>query len=91
MLVDAETQYLPLEKMTLTLVHATRKLPHYFQAYMMWVLTEYPLQSLLRRLDFTGRIAKWGTRLGTFDIRYKLRISLRVKCWQTLWPNSLLH
>ena len=40
---------------------------------MMWVLTEYPLQSLLRRSDFTGRIAKWGTRLGTFDIRYKLR------------------
>ena len=31
-LVDAETQYLPLEKMALALVHTTRKLPHYFQA-----------------------------------------------------------
>ena len=30
MLVDAKTQYLPLEKMALALVHATRKLPHYF-------------------------------------------------------------
>ena len=30
MLVDAETRYLPLEKMALALVHATRKLPHYF-------------------------------------------------------------
>ena len=40
---------------------------------MVWVLTEYPLQSLLMRSDFTRRIAKWGTRLGTFDIRYKLR------------------
>ena len=73
MLVDTETQYLLLEKMTLTLVHATRKLPHYFQANMIWVLIEYPLQLLLRRSDFIGRIAKWGTRLGTFDIRYKLR------------------
>ena len=40
---------------------------------MVWVLIEYPLQSLLMRSDFTRRIAKWGTRLGTFDIRYKLR------------------
>ena len=26
--VDAETRYLPLEKLVLALVHATRKLPH---------------------------------------------------------------
>ena len=77
MLVDAEMQYLSLEKMALALVHATRKLPHYFQAHTVWVLTKYPLQSLLRRLDFTRRIAKWGTRLGTFNIRYKLRNSIK--------------
>ena len=29
-LVNAETRYLPLEKLVLALVHATRKLPHYF-------------------------------------------------------------
>ena len=29
-LVDAKTRYLPLEKLVLALVHATRKLPHYF-------------------------------------------------------------
>ena len=29
-LVDAETRYLPLEKLVLTIVHVTRKLPHYF-------------------------------------------------------------
>ena len=28
-LVDAETRYLPLEKMALALVHAIRKLPYY--------------------------------------------------------------
>ena len=27
---DAETRYLPLEKLVLALVHATRKLLHYF-------------------------------------------------------------
>ena len=76
-LVNAETRYLPLEKMVLTLVHATRKLPHYFQVHIVYVLTKYPLQLLLKRSDFTGRIAKWGTRLGSFDIRYRPRSSVR--------------
>ena len=76
-LVNAETRYLPLEKLVLALVHDTRKLPHYFQAHTVFVLTEYPLQSLLKRSDFTGRIAKWGTRLGSFDIRYRPRSSVK--------------
>ena len=42
-LVDTETWYLPLEKLVLALVHATRKLPHYFQAHTVYVLTEYAL------------------------------------------------
>lgn len=75
--MDAETQYLPLEKMALALVHATRKLPYYFQAHTVWVLTEYSLQALLRRSDFTGRIVKWDARLGVFDIRYRPRNSIK--------------
>nr|XP_023922511.1 uncharacterized protein LOC112033961 [Quercus suber] len=76
-LVDSEIRYLPLERLVLALIHATRKLPHYFQAHTVYVLTEYTLQSLLKRSDFTRRIAKWGTRLGSFDIRCKLRSSVK--------------
>ena len=72
-LVNTEIGYLPLEKLTLALVHATRKSPHYVQAHTVYVLTEYPLHSLRKRSNFTRRIAKWGTRLGSFDIRYKPR------------------
>ena len=57
-LVDAETRYLPPEKLALALVHATRKLPHYFQARTTYMLIEYPLQSLLKRSNFTGCITK---------------------------------
>ena len=76
-LVDAETRYLPLEKLVLALVHATRKLPYYFLAHTVYVLTGYLLQSLLKRSDFMGRKAKWGTRLRAFDIRYKPRNSVK--------------
>ena len=61
----------------LALMHATRKLPHYFQAHTVYVLTEYPLQSLIKRFDFTGQIAKWGTQLNSFDIRYRPRSSVK--------------
>ena len=36
---EAEVRYLPLEKAILTMVHATRKLPHYFQVHTVVVLT----------------------------------------------------
>ena len=76
-LVNAETRYLPLERLVLALVHATRKLPHYFQVHTVYVLTEYPLQSLLKRFDSMRQIVKWETRLGAFDIRYKPRSSVK--------------
>ena len=44
---EAETCYLPLEKAVLAIIHAKRKLPHYFQAHIMVVLTQLPLQALL--------------------------------------------
>ena len=39
----------------------------------MVILTQLPLKSILRRADYTGRIAKWGTILGAFDIKYMPR------------------
>ena len=55
---EVEVRYLPLEKAILAVVHATRKLPHYFQLHMVVVLTQLPLRSLLRNANYTGRIAK---------------------------------
>ena len=54
---EAEVHYLPLEKAILAVVHATRKLPHYFQAHTVIVLTQLPLRSVLRSADYIGRIA----------------------------------
>ena len=69
--------YLPLEKAILAVVHATRKPPHYFQAHTIMVLTQLPLQSLLWIANYIGRIAKWGTILRAFDIKYMPRTSIK--------------
>jgi len=78
-LQEAETCYLPLKKAMLAIMHATRKLPHYFQAYTVVVLTQLPLQALLRKSDYTGKIAKWGTMLGTYDVKYMHRTAIKGK------------
>ena len=67
---EAEIRYLPLEKAILAVVHGTRKLPNYFQAHTVVILTQLPLKAILRSANYTGRIAKWGTILGAFDIKY---------------------
>ena len=58
LLHEAKIRYLPLEKAILAMVHATRKLPYYFQAHTAIVLTQLPLRAILRSANYTGRIAK---------------------------------
>ena len=74
---EAEVRYLPLEKAILAVVLGTRKLPHYFQTHTVVVLTQLPLKAIHRSANYTGRVAKWGTILGAFDIKYMPRTSIK--------------
>ena len=65
---EAEVRYLPLEKAILAVVLGMHKLAHYIQAHTVVILTQLPLKTILRSANYTGRIAKWGTILGAFDI-----------------------
>ena len=50
---EAQVRYLSLEKAILAVVHAIRKLHHYFQAHIAVVLTQLPLKSVLRSENYT--------------------------------------
>ena len=67
---EVEVHYLPLEKAILVVVHGTQKLPYYFQAHTVVILTQLSLRAVLQSADYTGRISKWGIVLGAFDIKY---------------------
>ena len=41
------------------------------------VLTQIPLQALLRKSDYTGRIANWGTMPGAYDVKYMPRTTIK--------------
>nr|XP_023916936.1 uncharacterized protein LOC112028471 [Quercus suber] len=47
------------------------------KAHTVIVLTQLPLKAILRSADYTGRIAKWGTILRAFDIKYMPRTSVK--------------
>ena len=74
---EAEIRYLPLEKAILAVVHATRKLPHYFQAHTVVVLTQLPLRFVLQIANYTRKIAIWNIILGVVDIKYMPQTSIK--------------
>uniref|UniRef100_A0A2N9FSF3 Uncharacterized protein n=1 Tax=Fagus sylvatica TaxID=28930 RepID=A0A2N9FSF3_FAGSY len=74
---ETESRYLPLEKAALALIQAAKKLPHYFQASPVTVLTDLPLKMLMHSSDFSGRITRWGVHLGSLGVEYKPRTSIK--------------
>lgn len=43
----------------------------------MFVLTQLPLQALLRKSDYTRRVTKWGAMLGAFNVKYMPRTAVK--------------
>ena len=41
------------------------------------LLTQLPLKSVLKSANYIGRVAKWGTILGAFDIKCMPRTSIK--------------
>ncbi|XP_056685551.1 uncharacterized protein [Spinacia oleracea] len=58
-------------------VTAAKKLRHYFETHQIVVMTNYPIKSVMRRPELTGRMEKWTMALGGFDIKYQPRTAVK--------------
>ncbi|KAI3746808.1 hypothetical protein L6452_09249 [Arctium lappa] len=76
-LLDAETKYSSIEKLLLSLVMADKKLRHYFESHPIIVVTNFPLKSVLRKPELTGRLAKWNIYLSNFDLDFKPKTAIK--------------
>ncbi|GJR48122.1 reverse transcriptase domain-containing protein [Tanacetum coccineum] len=76
-LQGAELNYPGLEKLILALVHAARRLRRYFQAHLIWVLTDKPIKQTFAKPEKSGRITKWVIELGEHEIKFKDRDSVK--------------
>ncbi|GJZ77272.1 putative reverse transcriptase domain, ribonuclease H-like domain protein [Tanacetum coccineum] len=75
--MGAKLEYQKLEKLTLALVYAARRLRRYFQAYPIQVLRDKPIKQILARPKKSGCIAKWAIELGEHEIEFRGRNSVK--------------
>jgi hypothetical protein len=76
-LSESKARYQPVQKLLYAVLITSRKLRHYFQEYSVSVITDYPLGDILRNQDATGRISKWAVKLGTYNIDFKPRTTIK--------------
>ncbi|GKA21506.1 hypothetical protein Tco_0701495 [Tanacetum coccineum] len=55
------------------LIHTTRSLRTIFRKYKVKVITDGPMEEILKLSGKEGRLAKWAAELRTYDISYVLR------------------
>lgn len=69
----AEGRYPLIEKLAFALITAFRKLRHYFQVYVINVMTDHPLKKAMNKLEAAGRLIQWAVELSEFD-RFHCRV-----------------
>uniref|UniRef100_A0A2N9E8Q0 Uncharacterized protein n=1 Tax=Fagus sylvatica TaxID=28930 RepID=A0A2N9E8Q0_FAGSY len=65
------------KKVGLALITAADKLPQYFQAHTVYLVTQYPVQAMFNKADFTGRIWKWGAKISALGVKYLPRTAIK--------------
>jgi hypothetical protein len=71
----SKVYYCEIKKIAYTILTASRKLKHYFQAHK--VLTNYPLKEVLQSCRTTGRLGKWAAELSQHFIEFEKRTSIK--------------
>ncbi|XP_058759896.1 uncharacterized protein LOC131633201 [Vicia villosa] len=74
-----EVRYQQIEKVTMALIIAARRLRYYFLAHTIIVRTDQPIKQLLGRPDMVGRMLKWSLELSEFDVQYESRKALKAQ------------
>jgi hypothetical protein len=66
-----------LEKIAYTVIMASRKLRHYFEAHRVRVTTDRGLEDLFRNSEASARIAQWVAELSGYNITIEPRTTIK--------------
>ena len=67
----SKQRYPHYQKLAYDVFYAARKLRHYFQEHSITVVNKPPLGDIIKNVNATGRVTKWGIEVAAFDITYK--------------------
>jgi hypothetical protein len=91
---DAQERYTMQQKLLYTLLIASRKLCHYFQGHPIKVVTDRPLETILRNPNVTGWVAKWPVELQPFEISFETTKVIKSKAlaeFTTEWTDPFTN
>jgi hypothetical protein len=67
-----------IQKILYGILITSRKLRHYFDAYNILVVSDFPLADIIHNQDATGLISKWAVHLmGALTLDFKPRIAIK--------------
>nr|GEW06815.1 reverse transcriptase domain-containing protein [Tanacetum cinerariifolium] len=67
---EAERNYAPMEKLTLSLIHMTRRPRRYFEAHPVKFITYHPIKNILNNTETSEKLAKYAVKLGAYNITF---------------------
>ncbi|XP_074297786.1 uncharacterized protein LOC141628559 [Silene latifolia] len=75
--LPTQTRYTSFEKLALALVTASYKLRPYFESHTIHVITNYPLKTIMRKPELSGRMTKWSVHLSGYDLQFEPRTAIK--------------
>nr|GEU91096.1 reverse transcriptase domain-containing protein [Tanacetum cinerariifolium] len=74
---EAERNYALLEKLTMLLLHMSRRLRRYFEAHPIKVIIDQPLKQILNKAQASWNLTKYSVELGAYNIAYEPRSAMK--------------
>jgi hypothetical protein len=76
-LSKSKVHYPTIQKLLYGILITSRKLGHYFDAYNILVVTDFPLADILHNRDATGHISKSAVELGALTLDFKPQTAIK--------------
>jgi hypothetical protein len=76
-LTGSKRFYSEMEKICYTVIMSVRKLRHYFEAHIIRIPTNQPLDDIFKNRDSSERISKWAMELSKHVVDFEKRSAIK--------------
>jgi hypothetical protein len=76
---ESKVRYSTIQKLLYSILITSRKLHHYFDAYNILVVIDFPSADILHNRVVTGHISKWVVELGGLTLNFKPRMAIKLQ------------